>query len=126
MFSMAEGQGKEAAQKYWEYDPPAKCINCSACTPRNPNPMPLPNQWGAPAPGWGNGTPINWPQPNLAPPAAAAARPSSPATFDGKDRITITEGWFLIRGEGSFFIEHAGTGLDLPPKDISTPEENAR
>jgi len=90
------------------------------CTANNQAQPPGQNQWGAPVAGWNNNPGGNWPQPGLVPPLVPA-RPNSPATFDGKDRITIKEGWFLIRGDGSFFVEHAGTGLDLPAKDMSYP-----
>src|SRR5438045_2804272 len=80
------------------------------CTATNQPQAPGQNQWGAPGAGWNNNPGGNWPQPGLTPPLVPA-RPKSPATFDGKDRITIKEGWFLIRGDGSFFVEHAGTGL---------------
>jgi len=119
----AEGGAKEAAQKYWKYAAPRKAVNGSACTATN-QPQAQQNQWGAPAAGWNNGPAVNWPQPNLAPPPAPPARPNSPATFDGKDTITLKEGWFLIKsGEGDFLLEFAGAGLDLKTQDISSSQK---
>lgn len=40
--------------------------------------------------------------------------------FDGRDRLSLGDGWFLIRGENGFFLELAGDGLDVPTQMIST------
>ena len=40
--------------------------------------------------------------------------------FDGNDRLSLNDGWFLIRGDDAFFLELAGTGLDIPIGSIST------
>ena len=48
-------------------------------------------------------------------------RPGWKPVYDGKDRLILGDGWFLIRGADSYFLELAGTGLDVPPSDISIP-----
>src|SRR2546423_7194275 len=53
------------------------------------------NKGGAPGAGRNNIPGGNGPHAAL-PPPLVPARPKSPATFDGKGRITIKEGWFLI------------------------------
>lgn len=40
--------------------------------------------------------------------------------FDGHDRLSLGEGWFLIRGENAFFLELANRGLDIPVEAFST------
>ena len=39
--------------------------------------------------------------------------------FDGRDRLSLGDGWFLIRGENSFFLELSNDGLDVPIHMIS-------
>jgi hypothetical protein len=41
--------------------------------------------------------------------------------FDGKDRLCLGDGWFLIRGENGFFLELDDNGLDIPTQLISKP-----
>jgi hypothetical protein len=45
---------------------------------------------------------------------------SKQPSFDGRDRVGLGNGWFLIRGDDSFFLELAGSGIDLSQKEIST------
>jgi hypothetical protein len=47
--------------------------------------------------------------------------PSSTPKFDGRDRLSLGDGWFLIRGDGSFFFELSGTGVDVLSELISMP-----
>jgi hypothetical protein len=51
-------------------------------------------------------------------PATWGSQEKKPA-FDGKDRVTLGDGWYLIRGEDCFFLELAGSGLDLSADKIS-------
>jgi hypothetical protein len=39
--------------------------------------------------------------------------------FDGRDRLRLSEELFLIRGENAYFLEVAGSGLDVPIELIS-------
>lgn len=78
--------------------------------------------WANTPPGWNSRPSLTstWP-----PPAISPSRPINPAVswavFDGKDRITLKDGWFLIYGgDGEFFLEHASSGLDLSPNRICT------
>jgi hypothetical protein len=57
-------------------------------------------------------------QPNKESTAAWGSQAPKPA-FDGKDRVTLGDGWYLIRGEDAFFLELAGSGLDLSSDLIS-------
>jgi len=45
---------------------------------------------------------------------------SSGPKFDGCDRLCLSDGWFLIRGDNAFFMELAGTEADVQPGSIST------
>jgi len=60
----------------------------------------------------------------LTPPIASAAwgrqQSSGSPKFDAQDRLSLGDGWFLIRGENAFFLEHADSGLDIPIHLIST------
>jgi hypothetical protein len=45
--------------------------------------------------------------------------PSHTPKFDGRDRLSLGDGWFLIRGDNSFFFELSGTGVDVLSELIS-------
>jgi hypothetical protein len=71
--------------------------------------------------------------PGWAPPQAAPAPPPPPpgppnpvaatAVYDGRDRLTLQNNWFLIKGGDDFFLEHAASTLDIPAGDMSTPKK---
>jgi hypothetical protein len=76
-----------------------------------------PAAWANQPPGWNNRPPntATWP-PLMIRPASAAV---SWAAFDGKDKLELRDGWYLIYGgNGEFFLEHATSALDLSPKTI--------
>ena len=65
-----------------------------------------------------------WAPPQAAPPAPAAPPgPPNPAAatavYDGRDRLTLQNNWFLIKGGDDFFLEHASVGLDIPGSQMS-------
>ena len=51
--------------------------------------------------------------------ATATRAPSPTPKFDGRDRLSLGDGWFIIKGEGSYFFELAGTGIDVSSELIS-------
>ena len=38
--------------------------------------------------------------------------------FDATGRLCLSDGWFLIRGDDSYFLEYADNGLDIPTEAI--------
>jgi hypothetical protein len=48
---------------------------------------------------------------------------SSPK-FDDSSRLCLGDGWFLIRGDDTFFLEMAGTGSDIPTEAICKPRDS--
>lgn len=38
--------------------------------------------------------------------------------FDATGRLCLSDGWFLIRGDDSYFLEYADNGLDIPAEAI--------
>jgi hypothetical protein len=58
-----------------------------------------------------------------APPAVTPGRPNpvaATAVYDGRDRLTLQNHWFLIKGGDDFFLEHAHAGVDLAASEMST------
>jgi hypothetical protein len=45
--------------------------------------------------------------------------------FDGSDRLCLNDGWYLIRGDTSFFMELAGTEDDVQRGTISTESQTS-
>src|SRR5277367_633627 len=41
--------------------------------------------------------------------------------FDATGRLCLADGWFLIRGDDSYFLEFADSGLDIPTESICNP-----
>jgi len=39
--------------------------------------------------------------------------------YDGRDQLSLGEGWSLIHGDDSYFLELNETGLDIPVENIS-------
>jgi hypothetical protein len=41
------------------------------------------------------------------------------AVYDGRDRLTLQNNWFLIKDGDDFYLEHAHTGLDIGADELS-------
>jgi len=78
----------------------------------------------APANPWVASSHPGWAPPQAAP-IAAAPPPGPPnpaaatAVYDGRDRLTLQNNWFLIKGGDDFFLEHASVGLDIQGSEMS-------
>lgn len=44
--------------------------------------------------------------------------------FDAMGRLCLSDGWFLIRGDDSYFLEYADNGLDIPAEAICNVRYN--
>src|SRR5271168_3079297 len=92
------------------------CTSSGAPAPAAPPPPQ--NPWLASShPGWNNAfaPPVPAPPPPpAAPPPPPPGSSAAAAIFDGKDRLTLRNGWSLLRSnEGAFFLEQTTSSLDL-------------
>lgn len=130
MYRLSDVGLRDAAQRLWTFGPSftlsdgySVCTTAGAAAPAAPPPPQ--NPWLASShPGWNN-APVNVPRPPPPPPPPPRPAPGTPAAaaiFDGKDRLTLRNGWSVLRSsEGAFFMEQTTSTLDLwDTKQLST------
>ena len=118
MYRLSDVGLRDGAQRLWTSYPRKFFTDCRMCTsagPPAPTPIPPLNPWvvaSHPTP------PINVPLPPPPPPPPPGPPPGTPAAatiFDGQDRLTLRQGWSLLRSpEGAFFMEQTiSSSLEL-------------